>query len=58
MILDFFVRFDNVTCLKDCGNILYKCYDLKENTNQKKKKNQGFDHHKCLYMVSKGITDV
>ena len=38
MILDFSVRFDKVTCLKDCGNILYKCYDLKENTIQKKNK--------------------
>ena len=31
MILDFFVRFDNVTCLKDCGNILYKFFKKKNN---------------------------
>ena len=27
-----FIKFDNVTCLKDCGYILCQCYDLKEDT--------------------------
>ena len=32
MVLDFFYKVWQLTCLKDCGYILCQCYDLKEDT--------------------------